>query len=138
MQSHHNICPCTPALSLVSTSHVCNFIADVPLPPSPEFLLLNLTAALVVWDEPFTWQDFPITNYTMEVADKINEELLASEVLSPDTLSYAVTVAVPFNLTFSVRASNSIGTSMPGTVQGAIATGEFMLYNKAVYCVSCR
>lgn len=96
------------------------FIADVPLPPSPEFLLLNFSSVLIAWDEPFTWQDFPITNYTVEVFDEANEDLLASEVLSPDTLTYVILVAVPFNLTFAVQASNSI-------VQGAVGTGEIYL-----------
>ena len=86
----------------------------------------------VEWDKPFTWHDFPITNYDVKfnISSDI-ENFISSSVLSPDTLSFSVT---QFDLssspsctyiTFSVRANNDVGYSEPGIVQGAFPYGKF-------------
>lgn len=106
-----------------------NLIIDVPLPPSPEFVVVNESAVQVEWEAPFTWQGFPISNYTVQVINHTSEELVAMGVLTPDTQSYILkqTVSPSFctNLTFFVLANNSVGASMSGRVQGAFPSREF-------------
>ena len=87
---------------------------------------MNVSTILVEWEEPFTLQDFPIINYMMEVFSQTSDELITSSVLDPDTLSFTHTqTGSSGSLTFSVVAHNSVGASVPGTVEGAFPTCEF-------------
>ena len=94
---------------------------------------MNVSTILMGWEEPFTWQDFPIINYTMEFFNQTSAELITSCVLDPDTLSFThtrPTTGSPGNWIFSVVAHNSVGASLPGTVEGVFPTCEF---NSCIY-----
>ena len=95
----------------------------VPFPVEPVFSVVNVSTIKVEWEAPFSWDDFPITSYTVRVTNKTSQELLVDDqVLGPDALSYSLTqTALPSctDLNFSVSVSNSVGTSSPGITQGA-------------------
>ena len=70
----------------------------------------------------------------MEVFNQTSDELITSSVLDPDTLYFTHTRPKTgssgssgscTDLTFSVVAHNSVGASVPGTVEGAFPTCEF-------------
>jgi hypothetical protein len=103
-------------------------ITDVPLRPSPEFVVVNSSTVGVEWEPPFTLQGFRITNYTVMVTNQTSGmELAVMEVLSPDTLSYYITRidALCINMSFSVWATNSVGASQPGIVHGAFPVSKW-------------
>ena len=80
----------------------------------------------VEWDEPFTWHDFPIINYDVQVLS--GTQTFSNRVLSSDILSFSLTQRnlSCTNLTFSVRANNSVGYSVPGIVHGAFPYSKFI------------
>ena len=92
--------------------------------------MIDVLTVQVEWEAPFTYQDFPITNYTVtvEMSNQTSSQL-ENFILSPDTLSYNLTQTAPSafctNLTFSVVASNNVGPSLPGVVQGSFPSSEF-------------
>ncbi len=92
-----------------------------PLPPGLVSSVVNVSTISVDWDTPFTFPEFPIVNYTVQVTNQTSGELLDSAVLAAeDVLSYNITRTGPppscSNLVFSVVASNDIGPSMPATL----------------------
>ncbi len=112
-------------LHLSSGAHSSALIlySDTPLPPNPVFLGLRSSSSVVEWEVPFTWEDFPILNYTVEVVNQTSSMVLARSVLPQDVLSYNFThfeSSVCTNISFSVTASSSIGTSSPGVTYGAL------------------
>ena len=77
---------------------------------------------MVAWEIPFTWDDFPITEYLVEVYNDTSGEQLTSTTLNPDTFSYNVTRTTSTscsNVTFLVWARSRAGRSRPGNTQGA-------------------
>lgn len=88
--------------------------------------MLDESAVAVEWEEPFTWHDFPITNYTVEVFNQTSEELLAHDVVSADMHSYNHTRSGPqhhcSNFVICVNASNGVGTSSSGCIHGSFPT----------------
>ena len=104
-----------------------NNCLDVPLRPSPQFSTVNESTIQVQWQAPFTWHDYPIINYTVEITNETSAELLASAVLGPDSLLYSLTQMTPSsctNLTIVLYANNSLGRSPSGIVQGAFPYRE--------------
>lgn len=85
----------------------------------------------VIWGQPFTMEDFPITGYNVTVVDFIDQnsqDVESSLQLSPDTLSFTLTHTDPSmctNLTFFVVAVNDIGGSSPGVVNGAFPSCKY-------------
>ena len=105
---------------------------DVPLSPSPHFMMINESTIRVNWERPFTWDDFPITHYTVEVLNQTGD-MLNSSVISPPELYYSITQMSPpscTNLTFLVQAVNSVGPSPPGTTHGAFPSSKLALNTK--------
>ena len=83
----------------------------------------------VKWEVPFTWEDFPILNYTLEVSMMMNQtnSTVLDTIISPDILSYNLTRVTPLSstiLTFRLIASNSVGHSEPGITYGAFPDGK--------------
>ena len=109
----------------------------MPLSPSPVLSAVNETTLQVQWEAPFTWEDFPITNYTVEVFNQTNR--LDEVVFNPNVFSYDITRMAPFfcgtNLTFYVLAINSVGISLPGIAQGAFPVRESMLMNWCIIMI---
>ena len=99
---------------------LCVITVGAPLSPSLRFSVFDELTVGVEWDEPFTWDDFPVTRYTVEVVDGTSGEMIENSTLSPTNRFFNVTPqACCSDLTFSVRAWNSVGASTPGTTTGA-------------------
>ncbi len=120
------------------TFHSCHLLgpqqccAGSPLSPSLQYSVVNESTLQVIWDEPFTMEEFPITGYNVTVFSFINQsnEVVASRELRPDTFSVTLTQIDSYlctNLTLSVSAFNSIGESSPGIVYGAFPSRKFWL-----------
>ena len=64
-----------------------------PSPPEPQLLVLNATAIQIFWLPPFSWADYPIVNYTVQVHNRITGEVINSTINATfiETVSAAVT-----------------------------------------------
>ena len=94
-------------------------------------MVINESTIQVDWERPFTWDDLPITNYTVEVFNQ-TDDMLSTSIISPQELSYSITRTTPpscTNLTFLVRAINSVGPSLPGITHGAFPFSKLALNN---------
>ena len=71
-------------------------------------------------------EGFSVTNYTLVVINETSDDALPLEVLTPDVLSYSLTRVDPActNMTFHMRANNSVGASKPGIVHGSFPVSE--------------
>lgn len=99
------------------------------MPPYVHLAVMDKYTLQVQWDEPFTTQGYPITMYHVSVANF--DQTLTNGALNPDTRIYIYSISTESsftnctNLTFSVRAENNIGISIPGTINGAFPVSKF-------------
>ena len=104
------------------------YYAGEPLHPEPQYSVINDSTVQVIWEQPFTMEEFSITGYNVTVVDFINQESLLQ--LSPDTLSFILThtdSSICTNLTFFIVAVNIIGGSPPGVVNGTSPSCELQV-----------
>lgn len=78
------------------------------------------------WEAPFSWRDFPITNYTVTM--QLSNDEQRTVVLNSDTLSYNITIddlaSSCMNIILSVYATSEVGTSEPGITYMALPAGK--------------
>ena len=102
---------------------IMSFCLGVPLPPSPALSVINKLTIQVEWKEPFTWNNFPINKYLVEIVNQTNNTLLSRTSLNPNNCSYSISQMSPqrFCTTLLVRvsASNAVGSSSFGYVYGS-------------------
>ncbi len=84
----------------------------------------------VEWEVPFTWEDFPIFGYTLEVVNQTNSTVLDITTMTPDILSYNLTrndseTSSCTTILFSLQATSGVGSSAPGITYGAFPTGNY-------------
>ena len=79
-----------------------------PPPPEPQLHVLSATAIQISWLPPFSWADYPIVNYTVQVHNRITGEVTNSTVNATitETLSAAVTIEVK-NSTLNTTTTES-------------------------------
>ena len=114
-------------MGIVMNSKMHYFIG-VPLSPCPIFMVLDIFTIGVKWDAPFSWPLIPITNYTVQVMNQTNDEMLASTVLTAETLSYNITRTTTLscdNIVFLVTANNRIGASTSVEIIGHFPAGRY-------------
>ena len=77
-------------------------------PPEPQLHVLSATVIRIFWLPPFSWEDYPIVNYTVQVHNRINGEVINSTVNATitETLSAAVTREV-MNSTLNITTTES-------------------------------
>ena len=82
--------------------------AGPPSPPEPQLHVLSATAIQISWLPPFSWADYPIVNYTVQVHSRITGEVTNSTVNATitETLSAAVTIEVK-NSTLNTTTTES-------------------------------
>ena len=84
--------------------------------------ILHLT-----WEEPFSFDSFPIVKYYISVLD-INQMALSHVTLNPDTRAFNFTAmgldTTCTELTFRVIAENRVGNSSAAIVRGAFPSRE--------------
>ncbi len=111
---------------------VCFPCSGDPQPPSVMSSILNTDTLLITWEQPFTWDLYPITEYSIviETADsnlQDNNTVLINTTLSPSIFSYNVTseeVPECTELAITMTARNSIGRSAPQVSMAALPDGK--------------
>ena len=102
-----------------------------PSPPEPQLHVLSATAIQIFWLPPFSWDEYPIVNYTVQVHNRITREVTNSTVnatAAPVTFIHNTPHGrVMWNceeLIFRVFAANNIGRSKPAVVTGGFPIGN--------------
>ena len=105
-----------------------------PLSPHPQLHVRTITELVVSWNEPFTWDPFPIIDYNVTVYNTSEveyESLVVTEIVTEYskvlTLDHMATTCSL--LRFEITARNEIGTSMKGTISGGFPVGKFTSYS---------
>lgn len=109
-----------------------------PLSPHPQLHVINATKLQVSWNEPFTWDPFPIIDYTVtlyntsEVDREIHTNTVVTERSQLMTIDQEMTTCSLLRIEVSAR--NQIGTSKRANVSGGFPVGEFsVLKYESVY-----
>ena len=93
-----------------------------PSPPEPQLLVLNATTIQLSWLPPFSWEDYPIVNYTVQVHNRITGEVINStvNVTFTETVSAAVTREV-MNSTLNTTSTEAGSATItgPATITGS-------------------
>ena len=101
-----------------------------PLPPQPHVDVMSTTELKVSWEEPFTFEPFPILDYTVTVYTSSEpDDIHTYNVTDQSTLLRLDTETATCSLlTFEVTARNAIERSKRGKTSGGFPVGEFMHY----------
>lgn len=96
-----------------------------PLSPHPQLHVINTTKLEVSWDEPFTWDPFPIIDYNITVykSSEIHTSTVVTENSTLMTIDQEMTTCSLLRIEVSAR--NQIGTSERGIILGGFPVGEF-------------
>ena len=105
-----------------------------PSPPDPQLHMLNTTTLQLSWLPPFTWVDYTIVNYTIQIHNRATREVMnriinvISTAMSPVTFNYSTPHGEVLQrceeLEFTVYATSNIGQSEPGDVNGGFPIGN--------------
>ena len=116
-----------------------------PPPPEPQLHVLSATAIQISWLPPFTWADYPIVNYTVQIHNRATGEVINSTVYAISEM-FSRTVTFIHNtphgrvvqnceeLVFSVSAASNIGWSKPAVVTGGFPIGKTNLAHTCTLC----
>ena len=111
-----------------------NFIGP-PLPPHPEFDVIDATHIKVQWDKPFSFPaEFDIASYTLTTRTEGSQT--SKETTFPVTadtnyprvhyISNGSTIAQEcVHMNFTLTATNKVGTSNEGFATGGFPIGEY-------------
>ena len=132
--SHESLCP-IPFLFDFSYS----FMYTVPGPPpspKPYLLVHNATTIQLSWLPPFSWTEYPIVNYSVQVYNRATGEMMNSFInVTSEILSTTAPVTFTYNtphggvmwnceeLAFIVSAASIIGWGSPAIVTGGFPIG---------------
>ena len=93
-----------------------------PLPPAAVIQEVNATTLRLWWEEPFTWDRFPIQNYVITVRSFINSTLIADTLIEANETMFFFTneniTESCFELEFTIVAVSAIGQSQATSVNG--------------------
>ena len=115
-----------------------------PSPPDPQLHMLDTATIELFWQPPFTWEDYSIVNYSIQVRNRTTGE--AMMILTINTTSTSITfnfstlhgevMQICEELAFTVNAASNIGQSEPGVVYGGFPIGNMCtnLLTSLVYC----
>ena len=112
--------------------------AGPPLPPDPHLYMFSATTIQLSWLPPFSWEDYPIVNYSVQVYNRATGEVINSTVNATSTEMHSTTAPVTFIyniphggvvqncevLVFSVSAASNVGWSSPAVVTGGFPIGD--------------
>ena len=115
------------------------YLIDPPNLPNPTLTTLNETALQVSWTEPFSWEGFPVLNYTLNIRNMTSSSLIDTIVTSDtgvNSFEHVFTVGSVLSechtISVEVTASNSVGESSPG-----VANGGFPIGKNDVFLLKC-
>ena len=113
--------------NIIIIVHLFTHFTGGPSAPEPDIRVINSSLLVLEWEEPFSWPEYPIDHYTLEVnVDPLNSKIIPktqTSVLLPRTGE----LRECRELGFSVRANNGLADSDIGTVQGGFPIGEPMM-----------
>ena len=99
-----------------------------PLPPAPRLEVKSTTSVNVSWEEPFTWDLFPVLSYQVSVYNVSSGTHTNTYTLSGNETSQVITrhteTSVCSELRFEVTAKNGEGESGAGTTSGGFPVGK--------------
>ena len=95
----------------------CTTVGPPLSPPfnfTQESIVGNIIEHNLDWSSPFTWSDFPITNYTINVHNHLSSDSITiTKSINDSTYSYITNRRGCYELDFSLAAINRIGQSEP-------------------------
>ena len=93
-----------------------------PLPPVSILQEVNATMLRLWWEEPFTWDGFPIQNYVITVRSSLNHTLIKNSAVEANEKELFFTnesiAESCFELEFTIVAVSAIGQSQAVSVNG--------------------
>ena len=99
-----------------------------PLPPVPRLEVFNATSVRVSWEEPFTWELFPVLSYQVSVYNVSSGTYTDNFTLSGNETSQVITrqteTTVCSELWLEVTAKNGEGEGCAGTTSGGFPVGK--------------
>jgi hypothetical protein len=125
------ICVSLNASGTSQSSEAVMIIAGPPLPPAPQLEVLSTTSVRVSWEEPFTWELFPVLSYQVSVYNVSSGTYNNTFTLSGNETSQVITrqteTTVCSELRLGVTAKNGEGESAAGTTSGGfpVAPSDF-------------
>jgi len=125
-----------------ASAHICT---GPPSAPDLHLYVLSATILQLSWLPPFTWMEYPIVNYTIQIHNRDTGEVINRTINVTSTSMVAVSPAT-FNystphgevsqrceeLVFTVYAASKIGQSEPGEVNGGFPIGVYV-YSLCMY-----
>ena len=98
-----------------------------PLAPSLQLNVLSTTQLQISWSEPFTWEEFPILDYTITVYNTSDQRITSSTVID-QTMFYItqdIEMMVCSELQIDVSARSQVGRGSVESVTGGFPVGEY-------------
>jgi len=129
-------------------TYIYMYICICTGPPSSSDLhlcVLSETVLQLSWLPPFTWIEYPILNYNIQIHNRDTGEMMNRTInvtstsmvaVSPVTFNYSTPHGKVFQrceeLVFTVIATSNIGQSEPGEVNGGFPIGVYV-YSLCMY-----
>ncbi len=88
---------------------------------------MNDTTVKLLWDKPFTWEEFPILNYIVFGMNSSNGEVLVNATTEARKIAFTRREGCSV-LKFEVKAVSAVGESIPTTLLWAIPISESSYY----------
>ena len=126
------------------TTHTCTHAVPQPPPsPKPHLLVLNATTIQLSWLPPFSWAEYPIVNYSIQIYNRATGEVINLFINGTSTEMVSMTAPVTFTygvlqggvmqnceklFFFSVSAASTIGWGSPAIVTGGFPIGSVCVY----------
>jgi len=115
-----------------ASAHICT---GPPSAPDLHLYVLSATILQLSWLPPFTWMEYPIVNYTIQIHNRATRDvinrIMNATAMSPVTFNYSKPQGEVLQrceeLNFTVFAASNIGQSEPGQVNGGFPIGTILL-----------
>ena len=115
--------------------------AGPPLPPDPHLYMFSATTIQLSWLPPFSWAEYPIVNYSVQVYNRATGEMMNSFInVTSEILATTAPVTFTYNtphggvmwnceeLAFIVSAASIIGWGSPAIVTGGFPIGILCVF----------
>ena len=107
-----------------------NYSTGPPEPPEPQLTIINLTHLSLIWAPPFTWTEYPVSEYRLVLTEQQSSFQLANRTVSPNVTKVDFSYGELFGpvctlLEFRVTAKSAIGESVEGLTTGGFPISMF-------------
>jgi len=108
--------------------HIDNLSEGAPATPNVSLHVVDAATLHLSWEPPFTWPQYEILHYIVNMENRTNGDVLPPVILGPNDTTYIITASAPVQscaeLRFSVTAYSALGASTPAVVAGGFPIGE--------------